>query len=770
MHTRDAGWPARRRHAPYPPQPPLPPMTPRRIALLAAALWTLLVTASLSWVLVAGATPDLLRRIDLWLYDTGVRSTLEPPRNPQVTVVALDEASLEAHGQWPWPRDRVAELVTRLFEHYGARALVFDIVFAEPDRSDAPALRARLEALPEARGTPLYRALESWLPELERDGALARALRDRPVVLGYYFSTRPQWRVGSLPEPFLPADFAREMGLAPPAGAGFGANLAALAEAAPRAGHFNPATDLDGVTRRVPLLVEHEGMLFPSLSLATLMLLSGKDAVVDFGRQTAWDGRSVTEHLSVGPYRLPVDAQARGLVPFFGGAGSLPTVSAADVLSGRAAPGLLRGRVLVFGTTAPGLKDARVSPVDRAQPGVELHASLIQGALDGRLPSQPHYTAAATLSTMWVVALAMGIGSRRLRLARFGLAALATAAAVVGLAAWLWAEHRVVLPVALPLLQLGLLVAGLTALGYLLENRSKRAINRLFGQYVPPELIGEMNEDPARYSMSAATAELTVMFADMRGFTTLSERLDPARLAELMNAVLTELSRVVRADHRGTIDKYIGDCVMAFWGAPVAHPDHAAAAVAAALDMLRALARLEPTLALPEGARITMGVGLQTGPAVVGNMGSAYRIAYTALGDTVNTAARLEGLSKVYGAGIVAGDSVRAAVEGSAAGPQFVWRRLDLARVKGRQAPLGLHEPLCRREDADAALLEEVARHEAALTAYLERDFAAALAAWEALNRARPAPLYALWTERAAAARAAPPPPEWDGAWNHETK
>ena len=144
-------------------------MTPRRIALLAAALWTLLVTASLSWVLVAGATPDLLRRIDLWLYDTGVRSTLEPPRNPQVTVVALDEASLEAHGQWPWPRDRVAELVTRLFEHYGARALVFDIVFAEPDRSDAPALRARLETLPEARDTPLYRALESWLPELRAD-------------------------------------------------------------------------------------------------------------------------------------------------------------------------------------------------------------------------------------------------------------------------------------------------------------------------------------------------------------------------------------------------------------------------------------------------------------------------------------------------------------------------------------------------------------------------------------------------------------------------
>jgi adenylate cyclase len=754
----------------FPSIPRRPRLTPRSAALLAAVSWTMGVTLLLSWMLVTGRTPDLLRRLDLWIYDSAVRATLQPRGEPQVTVLALDEASLEVHGQWPWPRDRVATLVQRLFDTYGARALAFDIVFAEPDRSDAASLREHLARAGRAPDTAARRALDAWLDTLDRDAALARALQGRPVVLGYYFSTQGARKVGALPEPFLPVDFARDVGLWPPRGDGFGANLPALMQAAERAGHFNPSPDIDGVTRRAALLVEHEGMLYPSLPLATLTMLAGKEATVDFGRETTWDGRSVTEFLSVGPYRLPVDEQTRALVPFFGPSGSLPTVSAAQVLAGTADPALLKGRVVVMGATAPGLKDARVTPVDRAQPGVEVHASLLQGALGSGLPSQPHYTAAAVLTTMGVVALAMLAGSRRLRLSRFGLAALATAAAILLLAGWLWMQQRVVLPVALPLVQLLLLVLGLTALGYMVENRSKQAINRLFGQYVPPELIGEMNEDPARYSMSARSAELTVMFADMRGFTTLSERMEPQALAALMNSVLTDLSRVIRADHLGTIDKYIGDCVMAFWGAPVQRADHAAAAVAAALDMTRSLARLLPTLDLPAGATVSVGIGVQTGPAVVGNMGSAYRVAYTVLGDTVNTASRLEGLTKVYGAAVVTGDAVKAAAEASREGRAFLWRRLDLVRVKGREAPLLLHEPLCRLEEATSALREQVARHETALDAYLGRDFAQARHAWVSLHEAHPCELYGLWAERAAAAEAHPPPPDWDGVWSHTTK
>jgi adenylate cyclase len=748
----------------------IPRISPRHAASWTAALWTLAVTLLLSWLLIDGRTPDLLRRMDLWVYDQAVRATLRPAASSRVAVVALDEASLARHGQWPWPRDRVAELVRRLFDEHGVRALAFDIVFAEPDRSDAEAIRQRLDAVPARPEDPLRTELGRLLQTLDRDATLAAVLQGRPVVLGYYFTGDAARRAGALPEPFLPAAFADEMSLRPEKGLGYGANLEPLTAAAGRAGHFNPSPDVDGVTRRVPLLVEHDEMLYPSLALSVLGLLAGDGAAVDFGRESTLDGSAVTESLTVGPFRLPVDERARVLVPFFGASGSIPTVSAGDVLSAQVDPALLRGRVVFLGATAPGLKDARVTPVDPAQPGVELHASVVQGALDARLPSQPHYTTAAVLSTMWAVALVMGVGSRRLRLWSFGLTAVAMAAAVLGGAAWLWVEHRAVLPVALPITQVALLLSGLTVLGYLVETRSKRAINRLFGQYVPPELVGEMNEDPARYSMSARAAELTVLFADVRGFTTLSERMTPTALATLMNALLTDLSRVIRADHLGTIDKYIGDCVMAFWGAPVVRADHASAAVAAALDMQRSLARLLPSLTLPEGAHIAVGIGLQTGPAVVGNMGSAYRMAYTVLGDTVNTASRLEGLTKAYGVDIVVGEATRRAAEQAPAGPHFLWRQIDRVRVKGRDTPLDIHEPLCRADEASAEQQAQTQAHEAALAAYFARDFEQARALWRALVDQAPSTLHTLWLARAQALAAAPPAKDWDGVWTHESK
>ena len=432
-------------------------------------------------------------------------------------------------------------------------------------------------------------------------------------------------------------------------------------------------------------------------------------------------------------------------------------------------PDLMRGRVVVFGPTAPGLRDSRATPVDTNQPGTELHVSWLQGALDARLPSRPHYTDAAVLSLVWCVALGMMAGAWRLRPARFVATAAALALGVWSLGWWVWRHDRLVLPVAVPLVQIGVLFVALGALGYLLELRGRSSINRLFGQYVPPELVNEMNEDPDRYSMSGRAAELTVMFADVRGFTTISEKLEPTALGELMNALLTDLSRVIRADHLGTIDKYIGDCVMAFWGAPVARPDHAAAGVAAALDMQRSLARLVPRLSLPPGATIAIGIGLHTGRAVVGNMGSAYRMAYTVMGDTVNTASRLEGLTKAYGAQIVAGESVRLA-----AAEPFLWRQLDLVRVKGRDTPLAIHEPLCRTDEATDTQREMVRRHEAALARYLARDFGEARAQWQALQDAPDAALHselhAVWIKRCEQYLVSPPPADWDGVHTFETK
>jgi len=746
--------------------------TPRRSATLVSGVATLLLAAALAGLLVTGRTPELLQRADLWIHDIWVRHTLQAPASPQVTVLAVDEASLERLGQWPWPRDRVAQIVEQVIDRYGARLLALDVTFVEPDRSDAAALREALQRAPAAEGAQgagpaeaaLRRELQALLGRLDRDTVLARALQGRPVVLGYAFSPQASLRKGALPEPWLPAPMLDEIGLQPPALPGYASSLPQLAQAAGRAGHVNALRDLDGLTRRMAMLVQHDDMVYTSLTLAALSTLAGERVPVEFGRGDA-TGRGLQQALRIGPYTLPVDASGGVRLPFFGPAGSTPRVSVADLLDGRADPALLRGRVVVMGATAAGLRDSIPTPVAGDQPGVELHAALLEGALGGVLPSRHPQTTALELALLAGCAVLMLAGARRLRLPQFTAVSLALAGGTVLLGWFFWWSSRLWLPIATPLLFVALLFVTLTVLGYLLETRGRQALNRLFGQYVPPELVGEMNEDPARYSMSARSSELTVMFADVRGFTTLSERLEPAALGELMNTLLTELSRVIRADHLGTIDKYIGDCVMAFWGAPVARADHAAAAVAAALDMQRALARLLPRLALPGGAPLAVGIGLNTGPAVVGNMGSAYRMAYTVLGDTVNTASRLEGLTKAYGVGIVAGDAVRRAAPSA-----FVWRELDRVRVKGRDAPLAIHEPLCRAADAPAAVVEQVARHEAALAACRARDFHTAVQAWQALQDDAPCALHALWLERARRLQAAPPGPDWDGVTTFESK
>lgn len=742
--------------------------TPRRRATLASVVLTLIMTLALvPAALAPERAPEPLQRLDLWLYDQFVQRSLRPPPKPAVTVLAIDEASLARMGQWPWPRDRLAELVTALFERYGVRLLAMDVIFSEPDRNDAAAIRSALTRAPANADPALRRELEATLQRLDRDRIFADALRERPVVLGYYFTRNREAQTGSLPEPgWMPREIAQEMGIRAVELPGYNANLPALQAATGRVGHFGRDPDIDGVTRRVPMLVAHGEWVYTSLTLEVLTELAGKVPIQAGPPAAPGQAAPLAETLEIGErFSIPIDPAARLWIPFFGASGSVDTVSAADVLQGRADDTKLRGRIVFFGPTAPGLRDSVATPVDAVQPGVELHAAIVQGALDGRLPSRPHFTNVAVLATLGLVALGMLAGARGLRLATFAAGSAATGVAVVGAGWLLWSQHQWVLPLALPLVQMAALFVGLNVLGYLFETRGRRALSNLFGQYVPPELLVEMNEDPERYSMSGRRAELTVMFADVRGFTTLSEQMEPEALGEVMNALLSELSRVIRAGHQGTIDKYIGDCTMAFWGAPVARADHASAAVAAALDMQRALERLVPTLILPGGAHLAVGIGLNSGPAVVGNMGSVYRMAYTVLGDTVNTASRLEGVSKAYGVGIVASEHVRAA-----AGDAFLWRELDRVRVKGRETPLSIFEPLGLVTEASPSRIEQVAQHEVALQAWRAGRFDEALEAWTVLQVQAPSVLHAMWAERAQRMRENPPGPGWDGVYTFDTK
>jgi adenylate cyclase len=358
------------------------------------------------------------------------------------------------------------------------------------------------------------------------------------------------------------------------------------------------------------------------------------------------------DSLALGRLRIPVDQNASMQVPFRGpgGAdgGSFRYVAAADVVEGRLAPGELKDKIVLMGATAPGLQDLRATPVGAAFPGVEVHANIVSGLLDQRLLAVPDYAPGYEVLTVLVAGLVLAFGLSLLSAPRAVLLGAGTAAVLIGLNTWLYTGHSLVLPLASALVMTALAFALNMSWGYFVESRARRGLVRLFGTYVPPQLVDEMLQRPGSYSMRAESKEMTVLFCDMRDFTRLSEQMAPAELQAFLNTVFSRLTNVISA-HRGTVDKYMGDCVMAFWGAPIDTPDHAALAVRAALDMadaVRDINRIHRAGGRPE---ISVGIGINSGVMSVGDMGSTARRSYTVVGDAVNLASRLEGLSGHYG-------------------------------------------------------------------------------------------------------------------------
>ena len=465
---------------------------------------------------------------------------------------------------------------------------------------------------------------------------------------------------------------------------------------------------------------------------------------------------------------VPTDGRGALLVPFRGTGGpqggSFTYLSAADVLADRVPPQTLRGRIVLLGTTAPGLQDLRATPVSQVYPGVEVHANLLSGLLDGRLPYRPDYAAGYELLILLVIGLTLALWLPRLGATKAVALCLVLMLGVVAVTQFLYLEHGLVMPMAALLALIMLALALHMGLGFLGESRARRELARRFGTYVPPEIVEEMLRDPDRYDMSATTREMTVLFCDMKGFTQMAEAMPPADLQRLLNEVFSRLTAVVQR-HRGTIDKYMGDCLMAFWGAPVPAEDHATRAVDAALDIVaevQAINQAHRDRGLPE---IGVGVGLSTGPMCVGDMGSDLRRSYTVIGDTVNLGARLEGLSRVYGVDIVASDRTREQASG------HVWQEIDRVRVKGRSQALAVHLPLGPAAMPDEAMQRELSQWRAFRLAWQARDWPACeglLADLMSVNAKKV--LYRYWAERVGLTKTSPPGPHWDGATDHSQK
>jgi adenylate cyclase len=728
----------------------------------------------------------LLRHLEALAYDARLNLTMPNTLDERIVIVDIDEKSLRpredgGEGRWPWPRNRLALMVDNLFDKYGAAIVGFDVVFAEPDESSGiQVLRglARSQLKDDSAFQSAFRQLE---PELAYDSVFAERMRQRPVVLGYYFSPELQAAVsGALPQPVLPPGTFAGKNIPFFKAYGYGGNLPELMGSAAGAGHFNPYTDQDGVSRRVPMLVEYKGAYYEPLSLTMLRLLVGMseaaksgstsvklpNVVPGYPTEAFWSrGYQGLEWLQAGPFTIPVDDQVTALVPYRGRQGSFKYFSAADVIQGKVQPADLKGKIVLVGTTAPGLFDLRSTPVASVYPGVEIHANLLGGMLDQRIKQKPPYVLGAEIVLLLLTGVAMTLALPFLTpVNQLAAAALvATAAVVVNLL--IFHYGNLVLPLASGLALIAALIVLSMAYGFFVEARGKRQITGLFGQYVPPELVDEMAKNPGRFSMEPESREMTVLFSDVRGFTTISEGLEARELSSLMNEFLTPLTEVIYS-HRGTIDKYMGDAIMAFWGAPLPAQDHARQGILAALAMHRKLAELQPLFKSRNWPEIRIGVGLNTGRMSVGNMGSKIRLAYTVMGDAVNLASRVEGLTKEYGAAVIVGEATR-----NLTAQDFVFRELDRVRVKGKLEPVAIYEPLAPVGEVDKRVLDELRLFNQAVKLYRSQDWdMAELQLLNLLKTAPESPLYRLYLGRIALYRTAAPGKHWDGAFTFEHK
>jgi adenylate cyclase len=729
--------------------------------LLGILVWAVLFGHSAGYYSIG-----LIDRMDAVAYDATLRLTAPGGIDDRVVIVDIDERSLEEVGRWPWRRDRLAELIDRIFDRHGALLLGLDVILAEPDESSGLAVLEGLAAGPLHADSGFQAALAAIRPRLDFDQRLADAIARHPVVLAYHLNGQGNAHEGpardAMPRSVLPADALGAAAALLPEWAGYKSSLPVFQQAALGAGHINGMPDFDGVVRRVPLLVKVAGQYQEALGLAMVRVLAANAAVrplFSSGTSARTDLEGLILETPKGALRIPVDAEARALIPYRGAAGSFNYVSAADVLADRLLEGALRKRIVLLGTTAPGLVDLRVVPVGSAFPGVEIHANLVSGILGGRLKAMPGYVAGLQLVLLALIGLTMmallpGRSPRRIS----QVTALLVAS-MVGLGVWMWHSLDIVLPLAAPLVLVALLYALNMIFGYFLEVHNRRSMARLFGQYVPPELVREMSRDPDRYGMEGRNAELSVLFADIRGFTALSEGMPPQELARMTNEFFSAMAAVVR-EHRGTLDKYLGDAVMAFWGAPVADAQHANHAVAAGLAMQARLAAINEIFPQRGWPRLAIGIGINTGDMTVGDMGSSDRRAYTVLGDPVNLAARLVDLTAYYGAAIVIGEATRRALDG------VVCRELDRVTVQGRAGAVTLYEPLGPPAAIDPALEAELARWRDVLAWYRARQWEAAEEALRHLADRTPRRLYGLYLERIARIRAESVLEDWDGVWH----
>jgi adenylate cyclase len=705
-----------------------------------------------------------LTQLERWAYDERVRLFLPETRDPRVVIVDIDERSLHAVGHWPWSRDKLALMLHQLFTRYQVRVVGFDIAFPEADTSSGISV-LEAAAVGELRNVAPYQAfLERARASLDYDHRFAEEIGKGPVVLGF-FATPQEDRSGVLPRPAFAASALANADYRHFSDSGYSGNIGPLQAAAVAAGHLEPALDSDGVTRRVPMFLEVGDSFYEAMSLAVLRIYLGNAPIqLEIARDARGRPQGWIRFVRVGDtVRIPLDERMAALVPYRG-QGGFHYVSATDVMRGTLGADELKDRIVIVGTSALGLVDVRATPTKEDLPGVEIHASLIAGALDNSIKSRPPETLVIAMLTILLVGTPLAVLLPRLSAFAATLVVAAVSVLVIGTNAWAWQAHNLVLPLAGPLV----LLAGLyfldVAWGFFAETRHRKLMTNLFGTYLPKEIVAEMARQPESYSMQGESLEMTVLFADIRDFTSIAEKRKPRDLKELINTYFTKMTVCIQ-DKRGTVDKYIGDAIMAFWGAPVRDSSHARRALECGLAMQKALRELDPVFAKRRWPALRIGVGINCGTMSVGDMGSEFRRSYTVMGDAVNLASRLEELTKEYRVDILVSENIVRAV------PGFIYREVDKVRVRGKQEGVVIFEPIGVRGEVDSDTLAEIDRFDQALAHFRAQRWDEADALLQELASAAPAmKLYRIYRDRIADFRASPPGADWDGVFGFNTR
>jgi len=713
---------------------------------------------------------EIIDRVENYLYDVRIRMTMPGTLDDRIVVVDIDEASQVVLGQWPWPRDTLATIVDNLFDHYGITVMGFDALFAEAEETSAERLIDLLAASALAEQPAVMEELMHLRESQDSNIRFAEALIARDVVTGFVFKdslndNEPE-ATGTLPAPIIRK--AELAGVTVPfvQARGYAGTLKDLQDNAVAGGFFDsPLIDSDGVFRRAPLVQEYRGDLYPSLALAVAHTALGSPPVgLDFAdsRANRLSGIEL-ESFRLGDREIPVNEQAAVFIPFRGPQGSFPFVPAKDVFDLSAPAALLDGKIALLGASAAGLLDLRSTPVGQRYIGVEAHANLIAGLLDGTIRQQPSYSDGLELFLLVIIGFLTALVLPRLAPITALAFVLGIVFATMSLNLWMWTSLNLVVPLA-SLLGYTVIAALLQInYGFFVESRNKRHLSRIFGQYIPPSLVEEMDESGEEISLEGESRNMSVLFSDVRGFTTISESLEARELTQLMNEFLTPITRVIQS-HRGTIDKYMGDAVMAFWGAPLSDDQHARHAVEAGLRMIEVVSDLRDVFEKKGWPPVAVGVGVASGEMNVGNMGSEFRIAYTVMGDVVNLGSRLEGLTKQYGVDMIVSNGTASQL------PEFAFRELDLVRVKGKNEPVAIFEPLGPADALSDEQKRALRDFSDAISAYRRKDWDTAQGLLMKLRQHNEELLYNAYLDRIEQFRREPPPAEWDGVFEHLTK